>query len=343
MHRLTGEMSMCGHCREVKGPIVEDHLALRIWNKPNPFFTRREFMEAGQQHKDLVGETWLVVDRYDGPERIPRALWLVRPDQMAPIPSSTGYLAGYLFKGRNGETVPLNLDEVIFIRTADPDNPFRGLGPIPAIRNDVESSRFAAEYLKNFFLNSAEPGGVIQAEGGISDQQWNRLVAQWGEQHRGVSRAHKVAILENGMEWKDRKYTHRDMEFSAVRTLSRDAILEAYGVAKYTMGIVDDVNRATAETIADWTARNLTVPRLDDWKQAANNDFLPLFGASGQGVELVYANPIPENADQRNADLTARTTAWATLVTAGAHPDDAAEVVGLPEMRSVAPVGAAHE
>lgn len=332
MHRLTGEMSLCERCREPKGPMVEDHLALRLWNKPNDFFTRREFMEAGQQHKDLTGETWIVIER-DPRATFPVAMWLVRPDRMEPIPSSTDYLAGYIYKGPNGQMVPLNLDEVIFIRTADPDDPYRGLGPIPSIRADVESSRLSAEYIKNFFYNSAEPGGVIEAPTSIGEKEWNRLVMQWGEQHRGVSRAHRVAFLENGMQWKDRKYTIKDMDFASVRNLSRDAIMEAYGVSKYDLGIVDDINRATAQTMDERAARNLTIPRLDDWKQAANNDFLPLFGTTGQGVELVYSNPIPENAEQRNADLTARTTAWATLVKAGAHQDDAAEVAGIPPMR----------
>lgn len=336
MHRLTSEMALCERCHEVKGPIVEDHLALRIWDKPNNFFTRQEFIESGQQHQDLTGETWIIVER-DPRANFPIALWLVRPDRMEPIPSKTDYLAGYVYKGPQGEKIPLNLDEVIFIRTPDPDDPYRGLGPLPAIRNDVESSRFASEFIRNFFLNSAEPGGVIEAPNGLNDQQWNRLVTQWSEQHRGVSRAHRVAFLENGMQWKDRKYTIKDMDFASVRHLSRDTIMEAYGVSKYDLGIVDDINRATAQTMDERSARNLTIPRLDRWKQAANNDFLPLFGTTGQGVELVYANPIPENAEQRNADLTARTTAYATLVNARVDPNDAAEVVGLPPMR-VAPV-----
>ncbi|NIS37118.1 MAG: hypothetical protein GWN07_39840, partial [Actinobacteria bacterium] len=32
------------------------HAALNVWNHPNPFMTRQDLVEAGQQHLDLTGE-----------------------------------------------------------------------------------------------------------------------------------------------------------------------------------------------------------------------------------------------------------------------------------------------
>lgn len=334
MHRTTtGEQTLCPRCNTERGPLVEDHLALRVWSQPNNFFTRQEFFESGQQHQDLAGETWIVIDYFDG-TRIPQAMWLVRPDRMEPVPSKTDYLAGYIYKGPKGEKIPLDLDEVIFIRTPDPDDPYRGLGPIPAILRDIDSARFSADYVRNFFLNSAEPGGIIEIPDMLGDQQFEILKKRWNEQHRGVSRAHRVALLEKG-KWVDRKYSIKEMDLAGLRNLSRDAIMEAYGVSKFVLGIVDDVNRATADVASTWFAQNLIVPRLERWKQAANRDFLPLFGSTGQGVELCYDDPVPENAEQRNADLTARTAAYHTLIQANVDPADAAEVCGLPQMRTV--------
>lgn len=337
MHRTgpgAGELTLCPHCNELAGALVTDHLALRIWNKPNDFFTRNELVESGQQHQDLAGETWLVVERYEG-TALPRHLWLVRPDRMEPVPSPTEYLAGYVYKGPRGERVPLDLDEVIFMRTPDPDDPFRGLGPVPSILPDIASSRAAADYLKAFFLNSAEPGGVIEVPTELSDPQFTKLRTRWNEQHKGVSRAHRVAILEYG-KWVDRKYTHKDMELGSLRTVTRDVIMEAYGVSKFALGIVDDVNRATADAAKAWFGEQLTVPRLNRWRAALNADFLPMFGSAGQGVAFAYNNPVPPDPEQRNAELTAKSGAYASLVSAGAHPDDAAEVCGLPPMRTVA-------
>src|SRR5574343_1492309 len=37
---------------------VERHPALNLWQQPNPFYDRAAFLAAGQQHMELLGETW---------------------------------------------------------------------------------------------------------------------------------------------------------------------------------------------------------------------------------------------------------------------------------------------
>lgn len=332
MHRLKVANSTCPECEAPGVSLIEDHLALRIWNKPNDFYTRQELIESGQQHNDLTGETWLVVERNPSFRSLPLGLWVVRPDRMEPIPSKERFLAGYIYKGPSGEKIPLDLDEVIQIRMPDPEDPYRGLGPVQAVMRDIDSARFGAEWNRNFFLNSAEPGGIIEVPKTLSDGDFNILKARWNEQHKGVARAHRVAILEHG-KWIDRKFTMRDMEFTALRTLSRDVIREAFGISKFALGDLDDVNRATAEAAKAWFAENITTERLERWKSALNNDFLPLFGSTGQGVEFAYNDPVPPDAEAKNAERTSKTQAWATLVQAGADPDDAADICGLPKIR----------
>lgn len=323
--------AVCEICERPGVTAVADHLALRIWNKPNDFFTRQETVEAGQQHFDLTGEIWLLVEYWDGTE-LPKGLWVVRPDRMEPIPSKEEFLVGYIYKSPDGQRIPLDLNEVIFIRRPDPDDAYRGLGAIQAALKNVEVSRLSAEWLRQFFLNSAEPGGMIKTDSALDDAEWERLRMRWNEQHKGVSRAHRVAILE-GYDWIDRKYTNKDMELSGLQTLSRDFIREAYGIPKFALGDVDDVNRATADASRAWFAESATVPRLDRWKRALNSDFLPLFGSAGSGLEFAYGNPVPPDQEAEDRARTSKTTAFATLVAARVDPEDAAMVSGLPPMR----------
>lgn len=341
MHRIRQRNAADATCQACGKPgvtLLDDHLALRIWNKPNDFTTRQELVEAGQQHHELTGETWLLIERDARMPGIPVGLWTVRPDRMDPVPSKERFLAGYLYRSPDGQRIPLGLDEVIQIRRPDPEDPYRGLGAVQAALRDIDAGQLAAEWNRNFFRNSAEPGGVIQTDGRLSDDEFNELRSRWAEQHKGVSRAHRVAILE-GHKWVDRKYTMRDMEFTALRGLSRDMIREAFGIPKFALGDVDDVNRATADASKAWYAEQVTVPRLERWRLALNNDFLPLFGSTGVGVEFAYDDPVPPDRDAENAARDSKASAWASLVSAGAHPDDAAAVVGLPpmRMRAVAP------
>lgn len=144
-----------------------------------------------------------------------------------------------------------------------------------------------------------------------------------------MAQAHRVAIIEAGSQWVDRKITQRDMEFTALSTLSRDKILEAFGFPKSMLGIVEDVNRANAETSEYVFAKWLLVPRLDRWKSAFNNDLLALF-PDGDRLEFDYDSPVPENSDQENAALTAKWGAVAQAVPLGFDAKQMLEALGLP-------------
>ncbi|MFE6931758.1 phage portal protein [Streptomyces sp. NPDC057699] len=307
---------------------VTSHAALDLWNKPNPFMPRQEFVETFQQHVDLVGEGWWIIARHPG-STIPLELWPVRPDRMTPVPSQTSFLAGYLYTSPDGEQVPLGLDEVIFLRMPNPLDPYRGMGPVQSVLADLDATRYSAEWNRNFFLNSAEPGGIIEVPTALSDPDFDQLRDRWNEQHRGVANAHRVAILEHG-KWIDRKLSQRDMQFVELRSVSRAVLREAYGISAFALGEVTDINRATAEASKAWFADQLTVPRLERIKAALNHDLLPLFGATAQGLEYDYESPVPADPAAEAAQLVAKSTAAKSLIDSGAYGPEVLAAMGLP-------------
>lgn len=313
---------------------VTSHAALDLWDKPNPFMPRQEFVEVFQQHVDLTGEGWWVIAR-DERSPIPLELWPVRPDRMTPIPDQQRFLAGYMYTSPDGEQIPLGLDQVIFLRMPNPLDPYRGMGPVQSVLADLDAVRYSAEWNRNFFLNSAEPGGIIEIPNALSDPDFDQLRDRWNEQHRGVANAHRVAILEHG-KWVDRKLSQRDMQFVELRAVSREVLREAFGMPAFALGEVADVNRATAEASKALFAEQLTVPRLERIKAALNHDLLPLFGPTAAGLEFDYESPVPPDPEMEAAQLSARSNAAATLSAAGWDPDDILSAVGLPTMRHAA-------
>ncbi|MFE7754314.1 phage portal protein [Streptomyces sp. NPDC057429] len=331
--------------RKAKSGLKEDrvevtsHAALDLWNKPNPFMPRQEFVETFQQHVDLVGEGWWVIAYHPG-STIPLELWPVRPDRMTPVPSQKSFLAGYVYTSPDGEQVPLGLNEVVFLRMPNPLDPYRGMGPVQSVLADLDATRYSAEWNRNFFLNSAEPGGIIEVPTPLSDPDFDQLRDRWNEQHRGVANAHRVAILEHG-KWIDRKLSQRDMQFVELRSVSRAVLREAYGISAFALGEVTDINRATAEASKAWFADQLTVPRLERIKAALNFDLLPLFGATAQGLEFDYENPAPADPEAEAAQLTAKVNAATSLINAGLSSASVLSALGLPAIEaSPAPVNA---
>lgn len=312
---------------------VPRHAVLDLLARPNAFTTSQELVEAGQQHHELTGETILLVYR-SAFSPIPLELWNVRPDKMTPVPHPTKFLAGWVYNGPDGEKIPLKVDEVIFIRRPSPLDPWRGMSQVGSVLADLEGADAAAQWQRTFFKNSAEPGGIIEFPEKLSDQEFEEFRDRWEEMHKGVSRAHRVAILE-GSKWIDRKYSMKDMTLVELRGDAREIIREAYRFPKPMLGTVDDVNRANAEAGEYVFGQWLIKPRAERWKAALNNDLLPMFFPPGvePDVEFDFELDIPADAAAEAAALTAKVDAVVKLKSVGFDPVDAAEKFDLPEIK----------
>ena len=158
---------------------------------------------------------------------------------------------------------------------------------------DIGAEQMAAQWTRNFFSNGAMPGGILQFDEGMSDQDFERLVTRWSQQHQGVANAHRVAVLERG-KWVDRKFTQREMQMNDMRRINRDIIFGAFGIPSSVMGVTESVNRANAEAGDVLFGRWILRPRLERIKQAMNERLVRLIDKS---LFLDYTDPAPENRE----------------------------------------------
>lgn len=311
---------------------VTRHAALDLLAKPNPFTTGQELIEAGQQHHELTGEVFLLIVR-SAFSPIPLEVWNVRPDRMVPVKHPTKFQTGWIYLGPDGEKIPLDLDEVIFIRRPSPLDPYRGMSQVSSVLADLESTEAAALWQRNFFRNSAEPGGIVEFPEQLSPTEFNDFRDRWEEMHKGVGRAHRVAILEGG-KWVDRKYSIKDMSLVEMRGDFREVVREAWRFPKPMLGTVDDVNRANAEAGEYVFGQWLVKPRAERWKGALNNDLLPMFYPPGADVdvEFDFELDVPSDIATEAADRDSKVKAVATLAPLGFKPPALLEAFELPDI-----------
>lgn len=309
------------------------HASVKFWARPNPQMHRRRFVETVEQHIDLIGEGAPVLSVAKiGPDRIPIEAWPVRPDRIKPVADPYDFISGYVYTAPDGQKVPLEPDECKRLIMPNPNDPYRGLGPVQALLSDLDSIRYAADWQRNFFLNSAEPGGVIEVPETLGDREYDRLKAQWDAGHRGVQKAHRVALLEAGAKWNGTSYSQRDMQFAELRGVGRDVIMEAFGFPKPILGITENVNRANAEAAEYLFSKWLVEDRLDRWKDWLNFDILPMYGRTSQGLEWDYCSPVSENSDARNSAVTANAGAADKLIRLGGDPSEVMNYLGMPDI-----------
>lgn len=308
---------------------VVQHAAMQLWASPNAWHSGFEFREGSQQHQELTGETFWVLDMEAG---FPTSMWYVRPDRMEPVPDPDNYLMGWIYTGPSGEQVPLKNNEVILEKRPNPLDPYRGAGPVASILPNIQQQRYATEYQRNLFLNGADPGGVITVPNRLSEPEFDELIDRWRESHRGVARAGQVGVLEDGMTWTPNAQSNKDMEYANLRLNNRDELREAWRIHKAMMGTSDDVNRANAQTAQEVFVAWQVIPRLNRRRDTLNTKLLPLFGNADKTVEFDYDDPSPVNAENAAAELLSKTQSAQALVAAGYDPHDVLEVVGLPDM-----------
>jgi len=307
---------------------VTDHALVTLWNNPNEHYTGRLFRETVQQHLDLVGEGVIVLVKIGD---LVTEMWPVRPDRIHPIKHPKKFLTGYMYLGPDSEEVPLTLDQVIHIKCPNPFDMYRGMGPVQTVLADTDAARYSAEWNRNFFINGARPGGVIEVDYRMGDDEFKAFVRRWREQHQGVANAHRVAVLENA-KWKDTQFSMADMQFVELRNLPREIIREAFAYPKPMLGTVDDVNRATAQAGKEIMAENQTIPRLERWADIINQKLLPMF-ANGKNLIFEPDDPTPVNHEDEDRARLSKTKGAKDLTDAGYHHDDVAEAMGLPKMR----------
>ena len=310
---------------------IVSHAALTLWNKPNAFMSGFEFREGSNQHFELAGETFWVLDRASA-TALPLSMWYVRPDRMDPVPDANGYLAGWVYRAFGGETIPLELWQVIHEKTPDPLDPFRGTSPIASIMANIQQQKYATDYQRNLFLNGAQPDGIISFPNAVDDTDFDEFMARWRESHMGVSNAGRVGILEQGATWTQGSQSNKDLEYGNLRLANRDEIREAFRMHKALLGTVEDVNRANAQTAEETFSSQLQLPRLERRKYTLNDKLLPMFGSTSVNAEFDYEDPSPVNAEGAITEMAAKATAAQTLVNAGYDPADVLEAVGLPSM-----------
>lgn len=294
--------------------------------------TGQWLMEISQMYLDLTGESYWVIER-DARSTIPLGLWPVRPDRMQPVPDADTWIKGYVYSSPDGrQRIPLMPEEVVSCLYPNPFDMYHGLGPVQSVLVDIDAAKYSAEWNRNFFVNSATPGGVIQVDHSLDDDEWNDLTNRWREAHRGVSRAHRVAVLEAGQTWVPNQHTMRDMDFGNLRGVMRDVMREAFRMPKIMLGVSDDVNRANAQTGQEVFAAWGIEPRLARWRDVLTGPFLELFGSAADGLELDYASPMPANREEDRLELAAKAQAALSLVQAGYDPAAVLKAVGLPDM-----------
>jgi HK97 family phage portal protein len=237
---------------------------------PNPEMTSFDLRETLMMHLTLWGNAYCEIEMNRRGDVL--ALWPMRPDRTWPARHDDGQI-WYHTRLPNNQEIALPKYRVWHIRNLSVGG-IMGMSPIALAREAIGLSKAGEELGSRFFANGAKPGGVLQHPGKLSDEGYNRLKSSWEARHQGLDNVNRVAILEEGMQWKDVGMPLDDAQFLETRKFQIGEIARIFRVPPH---MIQDLDRATFSNIEhqgiDFVTYSLT-PWLVRIEQSISRDLV---------------------------------------------------------------------
>jgi len=257
--------------------MVTDHpLYALLHDEPNPDMTSFVFRETMMSHLLIWGNAYAQIIRNGKGEAI--ALYPLQPDKMDVERDERGKLY-YVYSRYTDENpniknygqIVLWPEEVLHIPGLGFDG-LIGYSPIAMARNAVGMTMACEEYGASFFANGANPGGVLEHPGVLKDP--SKVRESWNSVYRGVSNAHKIAVLEEGMKYQQIGIPPEEAQFLETRKFQINEIARLYRIPPHMVGDLEKSSFSNIEQQSLEFVKYTLDPWVVRWEQALKKALL---------------------------------------------------------------------
>lgn len=278
---------------------ILEHPLLASLSNANAAMTGRECMLLTHLYNELTGNAYWYLEL--GALGVPTAIWPLMSQWVRIVPSTEQHVAGYLYGKSTSAQKAYKTEEVIHFLYPNPKDFFYGLSPLEAIVLDVDLATSQSEFEQALYDNQARPDFVIKVKQTIPEDTRRRLFSEWLQAYQGHKKAGNPMILQGDMDIQTIGFSPRDTGLLASAKFSREKIANAFGIP-LTM-LENSQSRAEAEAQLYGYMRDTIVPRLRLFESRLNERFCPLWD---ERLFVVFDDPIPENREQRLAQMDTR-------------------------------------
>jgi HK97 family phage portal protein len=233
-----------------------DHRVYKLLHdRPNEYMDALTFQETRQAHVLTYGNGYAEIQR-DGGGR-PVALWPLLPDRTARKISDGGILY-YEVRTQTGETFNLPDYNVLHIKGLGFDG-YTGYNVVAYHKEAIGYGVAVKEYGSRFFSQGANAGGVYEHPNSLSPKARKNLEESLQLSHTGLSKAHRLMILEEGMKWNKTGIEPAQAQALEVQKYTVDDCARIFNIPPHKIASLD---RATFSNIEEQNIDFVTTTML---------------------------------------------------------------------------------
>ena len=210
-----GTLPLNVYKREGRGREVwEKHPAhYLLHSEPNPEMTAASMRQTWMLHALGRGNAYgeIVWDARGNISEI----WPIAPHLVKPKRADDGKL-WYEVRPWDNELRYLKPEDVLHIPGLGYDG-IMGYGLIQVARESIGLNVGQEQYAAKFFRNGGNVSATLQTDRVLDDKQFQRLKSEVASKLQGLTNAHRIAILENGLKLNPLNPNHRDAQLIEAR------------------------------------------------------------------------------------------------------------------------------
>lgn len=278
-----------------KGEVIENHPILDVLHHPNDHFTGEQFWQLVQQHLDLVGCAYILIDsdRIIFESKKIKNLHVLMATNVTPKFDENNILVKYEYKTSRG-TVAYLPEQVIYLFRPDPSKPMTGISllkaGITAIQTEVQISAYHARILEN----GGKVEGVFKFKTPrLTKEQLNDLKAQYENEYADSRKSGRPLFLGGDAEYTKTGLTPDELSYLEAKKVNINDIVVMTGVPKPLLGSFDDIQFSNADAAIRIFLRETIKPLLRQLASALDKVLVP------DGETLTFVDPTPENIDDK--------------------------------------------
>ena len=245
-----------------------------LHDEPNPEMTSFVFRETLMTHLLLWGNAYAQIIRNGKGEVI--ALYPLMPNRMTVDRDEHGQL--YYSYQMSNEDAPTMKTGTVVLKPRDvlhvPGLGFDGLvgySPIAMAKNSIGMAIACEEYGAKFFANGATPGGLLEFPGTVKNP--DAIRESWNKGFSG-SNSHKLAILEEGMQYTPISISPEQAQFLETRKFQIDEIARIFRVPPHMVGDLEKSSFSNIEQQSLEFVKYTLEPWIVRWEQSLNRSLL---------------------------------------------------------------------